>query len=245
MEEIQRRVHAAVSKNAEREATLKKMFKDAGCVNENLEEEHVSHERLPNVVCRLPGSNDATVIIGAHFDHVEQGMGVIDNWSGACLLPSLYDGLKRPDAPHKHTFIFVGFTDEESGLVGSSFYVSHLTRDESSQVRAMINLDSLGLGPTEVWVTHSNPGLLRALIELAQEMHLSVGFVNADRIASEDSVPFAKRKIPTLMIHSITPDTLPILHSPQDTFSALRMNDYYDTYRLLSAYLSFIDGALN
>jgi Zn-dependent M28 family amino/carboxypeptidase len=69
----------------------------------------------------LPGSSDQVIIVGAHFDRVPEGDGVVDNWSGASLLPSLYEAVKNE--PRKHTYIFIGFTDEEQGEVGSRFYV--------------------------------------------------------------------------------------------------------------------------
>ena len=62
--------------------------------------------------------HDAIVALGAvirgetpHFDHVSAGDGVVDNWSGASFLPSLYPAVKNE--PPKHTYIFIGFTDEE------------------------------------------------------------------------------------------------------------------------------------
>jgi len=37
---------------------------------------------------------------------------------------------------------------------------------------------------------------------------------------------------------------LSILHSPHDKFSAIHLDDYYSTYRLLSAYLVNLDRYL-
>ena len=101
----------------------------------------------------LPGSTPQVIVVGAHFDHVSEGDGVVDNWSGASLLPSLFQSLMG--SARKHTFIFVAFTGEEEGLLGSAFYVKQLSKDQLSNIEAMINLDSLGLGPTEVWVSQS------------------------------------------------------------------------------------------
>src|SRR5260370_15932272 len=70
----------------------------------------------PKCICVLPGSS-GKVIVGAHFDHVSEGDGVVDNWSGASLLPSLYQTVKNE--PRKHTHIFIGFTDAELREVGS------------------------------------------------------------------------------------------------------------------------------
>jgi len=44
---------------------------------------------------------------------IEAGDGVVDNWTGASLLSSLYQGLA--DVPRRHTFRFVSFSHGEYG----------------------------------------------------------------------------------------------------------------------------------
>src|SRR5579863_7225869 len=118
-----------------REAALIKMFADAGCPAANLSEQSVPKLKDSNVICALPGDSAEEIIVGAHFDHVPGSSGVVDNWSGASLLPSLFQSLLASN--RKHTFQFIGFTGEESGLVGSTFFVSHLSKSEVSQIRLM------------------------------------------------------------------------------------------------------------
>jgi hypothetical protein len=100
--------------NRERGATLERMFVEAGC-GEHLSEQSVPWSKVPNRICVLPGQTGQVIIVGAHFDRVPEGHGVADNWSGASLLPSLYQSIKNE--PRRHTYIFIGFTDEETGLV--------------------------------------------------------------------------------------------------------------------------------
>ena len=233
---IDERLHQAAAKNPEREAALKNLFSQAGC--KDLSEEHVPR-RLPNVVCVLPGETRRTIIVGAHFDKVEAGQGVVDNWSGASLLPSLYQSLAS--APRRHTFIFVGFTSEEVGLIGSKYYAQHMTSEERAQTDAMVNMDSLGLTPTKIWVSHSDPVLVSDLVAVARQFNLPVEGVNVEEVGSTDSESFAQKKIPHITIHSVTQDTLPILHSARDDFKAINAKDYYDSYRLIAAYLAYLD----
>src|SRR5882757_1976036 len=160
-EVIEARVGKYAKQNQEREATLKQLFSDAGCGGDNLSDQRVKESKLPNVVCKLRGSSDRVIIVGAHYDHVAEGDGVVDNWSGASLLPSLYEAIK--DVPREHTFLFIGFTDEEKGEIGSRFYAQHMTKEQVSTTDAMVNLDTLGLAPTEVWKSHSDKLLVRAL----------------------------------------------------------------------------------
>jgi Iap family predicted aminopeptidase len=60
-------------------------------------------------------------------------------------------------------------------------------------------------------------------------------------VGSTDSESFRLRKIPSLTVHSLTQKTWSILHTPDDKVSALNLDDYYQTYRLLVGYLVYLD----
>ncbi len=240
---IKTRMERFAGKNKQRKETLKQMFKEAGCDDQQLIEQSVKGSKLPNVICMLPGSSENTIIVGAHFDHADAGDGVIDNWSGASLLPSLYEAVKSE--PRKHTYVFIGFTDEERGLVGSRYYATQMTKDQVAMTDAMINMDTLGLGPTEVWADHSDKNLTGALAYISKLLKLPLTGMNVGQNSS-DSESFADRKIPRITIHSLTQEAWDarILHSSKDRLSAVRFDDYYQTYKLLAAYISFLDQAL-
>ncbi|MBZ5707431.1 MAG: Zn-dependent exopeptidase M28 [Acidobacteriia bacterium] len=241
-EVIEARLEGFSRKNDEREAILKQMFVQSGCKDDKLSEQTVKKKLPPNLICVLPGDTNAIILVGAHSDHVEVGDGVVDNWSGASLLPSLYYSLSK--VPRKHTFVFVNFTAEEKGLVGSDFYAGKLSPEQRSKIEAMINMDTLGLGPTEVWATHADTTLLNALAGVANAMKLPVSVMNVDQVGSSDSESFAKYKIPRITIHSVTQQTWPILHSSKDKLNEIKKDDYYASYRLMIGYLAFLDTDL-
>lgn len=240
-EVVEQRLESFSRDDTQREVILKSMFAQVGC-GDHLTEEAVKHVKQPDLICVLPGQTDETVIVGAHFDHVNAGAGVVDNWSGASLLPSLYQGLSSH--PTRHTFVFVAFTGEEKGELGSLAYVKRMTDDEVQRTEAMVNMDTLGLGQTEVWLSHADPYLAATLNAVAKALNLPLGVVNVDGVGSSDSEQFARRKIPRITIHSLTQQTLPILHSSRDNMKAIRVDDYYDSYRLIQGYLVYLDGAL-
>ena len=125
---VEARLKRYSGNDTQREETLKKMFAEAGCDELHLSEQAVKGSKLPNVVCTLPGNSRKTIIVGAHYDHVSAGNGVVDNWSGASLLPSLYQAVKS-DA-RIHTYVFVGFADEEKGEIGSHSYARQMSKEE-------------------------------------------------------------------------------------------------------------------
>ena len=85
------------------------------------------------MICVLPGNTDRIILVGAHTDKVNVGDGVVDNWSGASLLPSLLYSVSGE--ARQHTFVFVGFTAEETGMLGSAFYAEKLSKEQTVEDR--------------------------------------------------------------------------------------------------------------
>ena len=239
---IEKHLKSFSTRNALREGLIRKWLAEAGCKDANLSEQEFDRKLPPNVICLLPGETREIIVVGAHTDHVEVGDGVVDNWTGAVLLPALLYSLSAQ--PRRHTFVFVGFAAEEKGLVGSQYYVEHMTREQRGQIEGMVNFDSLGLGPTEVWASHADKVLLDSLDAVAMACRLPVSVMDVGEESSADSEAFAAQKIRRITLHSVTQRTLSILHSEDDRMAAIRMKDYYDSYRLIAAYLAYLDDGL-
>ena len=242
-DEINRRLANVKNTNTKREQELRALFEEVGCSGDHLAEQAVKHSRDPNVICALPGQTDSRIVVGGHFDFVDRGQGVVDNWSGCSLLPSLYQSLKN--FPRRHTFVFVGFTDEEKGLVGSEFYVHQMSKQEVAGISAMVNMDSLGTTPTKLDLTRGDKRPADAFAAVAGSVQLPFSVMNVGRAGRSDSDSFQDRRVPAITIHSMTNDTWPILHSPRDQMSEIHQGDYYDTYRLIAAYLAYLDATLD
>ena len=238
-EVIKERLATVLRDNKDREAQLHKMFEEVGC-GDHLSLQPVAKSKLHNVICVLPGKNPQQIVVGGHFDHVEMGMGVADNWTGASLLASLYESLKSQ--PRQHTVVFVAFADEEKGLVGSKAYVEQLKPDEREQIDAMVNMDSLGLAKTKVWVTAANPVLVKLAAAVASAKGFEIKGSNVDNVGSTDSESFRAKGVPSITFHSIVSENLRVLHSMRDNMDAIRQPDLYESYRFLAAYLAVLDA---
>jgi len=234
---IMQRLASAPDKNSDREQALAELFRAVGC---DPIFQLIKHTKSSNVICVLPGKSDKTVIVGGHFDHVMRGNGIIDDWSGASLLPTLYESLKAND--REFTYKFIGFAEEEHGLVGSQFYVHEMSKESREQTEAMVNLECLGLTPTKVWASHSDKPLLEILARVAGGMKLEVKGFNVEPAGNADSESFAAAKIPRITIHSVTNETWHVLHSTDDNLKALNQDTYYDSYRMIAGFLSALDS---
>ena len=239
---LDERLHRVTDKPSMREETLRDLFESAGCKEGALDEQRVKGSRTPNVVCTLKGAEEARVVVGAHYDKAGLGHGVIDDWSGASLLPSLFQGLRG--RPRRLTFVFIGFTDEERGLVGSRDYVNHLSKEDIARTRAMVNIECLGLSDTKIWLTRADKGLANAAAGVAHSLNLPLAVVNVDRVGNSDSEPFVYAHVPVIDFHSVTQETFSILHSSQDAFPALKRPEYERSYNFRTAYLAYLDTTL-
>ncbi len=113
-----------------------------------------------NIVGILPGSDpklkDEAIILGAHYDHLGRGgegslapregeihHGADDNASGTAALIELARRLTTQRPKPRRTIVFIAFSGEEEGLIGSSYYVNHPVVPLNKTI-AMINMDMIG-----------------------------------------------------------------------------------------------------
>lgn len=240
---IQSRLELVTRKIIDRRARLESLFREVGCDAEYLTEQSIPHLKDPNVVCVLPGISSTMIVVGGHYDLADRGMGAVDDWSGAVMLPSVYQSLKSK--ARRDTFVFVAFAGEEGGLLGSHAYIKQLSAEERRLIHAMVNLECLGASPPKVWASRADKRLLALYSHLAPSVGIKAEASNVERIGDDDRHPFLDAKIPVITIHSITQDTFPILHTPADNLKAIHATDYYDAYRLTANYLALLDQAIN
>lgn len=109
-----------------------------------------------NVVAFLDNNAATTVVIGAHYDHLGYGEfgslhagepaihnGADDNASGIAALLYLAEQLKGNSAAANNNYLFIAFSGEELGLVGSKKWVATPTIDLGT-INYMLNMDMVG-----------------------------------------------------------------------------------------------------
>jgi len=137
--------------------------------------------RTLNVIAYLQGSDpvlrDEYLVIGAHFDHVGIRTpvagdsiynGADDNGSGTSAVLELAEAFAALTTPPARSILFVLFSGEERGLLGSRYYASS-QEAPIGQVKAMINLDMIGRNWTDT---------VAAVYQLDSDI-----FERADRVA--------------------------------------------------------------
>jgi hypothetical protein len=170
---------------------------------------------VENVAALLPGTGPTAnefVIIGAHYDHLGHGgagslapwshgihHGADDNASGTTLMMELADRFAHL-GPQARSIVFIAFTGEEEGLIGSQYFVGH-PPIPLDQVVAMLNLDMVGRlsGDRLLIGGKGTADNFPELIQKADEgLPLKLGEFGKGGIGPSDHTSFALHKIPVL-----------------------------------------------
>ena len=96
-----------------------------------------------NVLAETPdGDPNNVVMVGAHLDSVNQGPGIQDNGSGSAAILEVALQMQKVKPRNKVRFAWWGA--EESGLIGSDFYVFGLSDEERENIALYLNFDMIG-----------------------------------------------------------------------------------------------------
>jgi glutathione peroxidase-family protein len=108
-----------------------------------------------NVIGFIDNKAENTIVIGAHYDHLGYGgegslfrekqkaihNGADDNASGVALMLNLASKLKNTNT--SNNYLFIAFSGEEMGLLGSNYFTKNTTID-ANKINYMINMDMVG-----------------------------------------------------------------------------------------------------
>ncbi len=170
-----------------------------------------------NVVAVIEGEGplaNETVVIGAHYDHLGRGgpgtlapwtvaihNGADDNASGTSALLEVARAFASRDEKPRRRIVFIGFTGEESGLLGSAQYVKH-PRFPLEDTVAMVNLDMVGR-LKDNGLTVQGTGTAKEFDSLVDRLNEKHGF-DIDKVKTgygpSDHASFYGRDVPVLFL---------------------------------------------
>lgn len=196
--------------------------------------------RAKNVVAELPGRGDLaneTVVIGAHYDHVGMGgaglslapgtvaihNGADDNGSGTCTLLETAHRLAQDQSANRRRIVFIAFTAEERGLLGSKHYARE-PRFALEDTVGMINLDMVGRLNDDEQLTVFGTGTapeFDSLVDTWNEKHKLPIRKDPSGYGPSDHTSFYEKNVPVLFfftgLHSD-------YHRPTDDFDKINLD---------------------
>jgi Zn-dependent M28 family amino/carboxypeptidase len=187
-----------------------------------------------NVVGFIEGSDEKLknefIVIGAHYDHLGWGgkgtgskkkdtiaihNGADDNASGVSALLTILKEVSKLNKRPLRSIIFIGFSGEEGGLLGSKYFVNHLPVANDA-IKLMINMDMVGRLNKEKQLSMGGAGTFPDGVALMKKLGESSGLnpiVIAGDVGGSDHVSFYKKNISVLGLHT---GGHPQYHTPED-----------------------------
>jgi aminopeptidase YwaD len=207
-------------------------------VNVDLDE---IHQTGKNLVAYLEGSDTALrsqiLIIGAHYDHLGYGgegsgslkpdtvaihHGADDNASGTAGLLELAQWFASKKTELKRSILFISFSGEELGLLGSAYYVKNPVFPLDHSI-AMLNMDEIGRLRDRkliVFGMGTSPGF-EALVSRLNSDSVFVLKLNKDGFGPSDHASFYAKQIPVM--HFFT-DIHSDYHKPSDEYTRINVD---------------------
>jgi len=189
--------------------------------------------KMKNVVAIIRGTDaslkDAPVVLSAHYDHLGLGWpdvrkgnegkihyGADDNASGVSIMLELARTMAKTVKPMR-TIIFVAFTGEEAGLIGSRYFVNQLKNYYSGDVVANVNLDTDGqLFDNKLMVLNGNSAKEWKFVFMGTDYTTGVkSEVITQDLDASDQVAFIEKGIPAVQLFTGPNEDY---HRPSDTF---------------------------
>ncbi|MEW6996450.1 M28 family metallopeptidase [Colwelliaceae bacterium BS250] len=204
-----------------------------------------SKQQLNNVIGVIPGTEkpDEFVTFSAHHDHLgTHVLSIEDDATHNLVKPdNIYNGanddasgvtavlnLARYYSKHKpkRSIMFVTFTAEESGLLGSSYFINDIN---SESIIAMLNIEMIGkaseFGPGKFWMTGYERSNLASILN--QQLQLNKQQIYADPYPKyrlfyrSDNASLAKVGVPAHSISSTQMSNDHDYHQVSDNLASL------------------------
>ncbi len=205
--------------------------------------------RAINVIGFLDNSAKNTIVIGAHYDHLGYGgegslyrgekaihNGADDNASGVAVLLNLAKKLNGKNTANN--YLFIAFTGEEMGLLGSNYFVKNPTV-KLETINYMINMDMVGRLKKDSTLAVYGVGTSPIFKQTLQSHNSNFKLITkSSGVGPSDHTSFYNANIPVLHFFTGQHEDY---HKPSDDFEKLN----YQGMQSLSNYIFELISDLN
>ena len=243
------RLQANPATEAERLRILKAEFLSAGCEPEHLQEQSVPHSATPNLICTFPGTGEGTIVVDAPMSYKGKGEDAQAAWAALVALPLLAESLSH--VRHTETLVFIAFSGDRGGEIGAAWYLRKLDPRGKRSIRAMVQVESLGRSAASYsFAGPKGDRLEERLMAAATILHLPKlpARESDSRVHAAGMTAFTNLYLPAITFDSppytespLQRSGLPPVRTPK---TALDINEYDQSYRLLCVFLLYLDRGL-
>jgi aminopeptidase YwaD len=179
------------------------------------------------------------IVITAHYDHLG-GMGnntyfpgANDNASGVALMLRLAKFYAAN--PQKYSLVFIAFSGEEAGLLGSKYFTEHPLVD-LKKIRFLINTDLAGTGEEGITVVNATQYKkeFALLNQINEEFRYLVKINSRGKAANSDHYWFSEKGVPSFFIYTM--GGIRAYHDIYDRAETLPLTEHDDLFRLITRF---------
>jgi Zn-dependent M28 family amino/carboxypeptidase len=205
--------------------------------------------RCRNVIGDRAGSGPEprdVVLVTAHLDSVNRrgpqapAPGADDNGSGSAGVLALAHALAGRPAVHDARFVLFG--GEEQGLLGSRRHVEELPGEERARIRAVVNMDMVGVRNTPArGVLLEGAAVSADLVDAlarAAAAHTGLAVSRSSDPANSDHVPFIRAGIPAVLTIEGEDGANTAVHTERDELATLDLGLALDVLRMNVAFVA-------
>lgn len=206
-----------------------------------------------NVAAFLDNGAPLTIVIGAHYDHIGLGYdrnsrepnpegkihnGADDNASGTAGVLELARYFAKNKVKEKHNFLFLCFSAEELGLIGSKKFTDYSTIDLST-VNFMVNMDMIGRLKDEKVLFVGGVGTAPDFVPTVNALRSPL-IIRQDSsgIGASDHTSFYLKNIPSLFFFTGQHDDY---HKPSDDADKINYKGEKMVLEYIAALIEILD----
>lgn len=235
--------------------SLKTMVNQGVLMNVSLSvQKNLEKIEEPNVVGYIPGESGKSVVVSAHLDHlgIHEGKvypGADDDGSGSSAILMMAKNmieLKKANFPFQNGILFVWFTGEESGLLGSEVF-SNVPTIKKENIICNLNVDMIGRndqihqGNTDYLYLIGSDRISQRLHEISEQVNNRCCQLKLDYTYNDEKDPnryyyrsdhynFAEKGIPVIFYFKGVHEDY---HQPTDTVEKIELDSYLKACRLV------------
>lgn len=186
----------------------RELIENATAVELDIEAVLLEEFETRNLIGYIPGKKKKKICFSAHYDHLGEIAdtvifpGANDNASGIAMLLNLMRHYS--ENPPKYTLVFMAFSAEEVGILGSKHYVEN-PLFPLNQIRFLINCDISGTGDEGITVV--NGTIHKKQFKKLAKINLKKNYLSKvkvrGRAANSDHFWFSQRQVPAFFIYTL------------------------------------------
>ncbi len=207
----------------------------------NINNKFYKNYESQNVAAYIPGNAqpDSFIVFTAHYDHLGiMGEGNVftganDNASGVAMVLALANHYSKKETKPKYSTVFLFFTGEEAGLLGSKHYIYN-PLFPLENIKALINLDMVGSGSEGIGIVNGkeNKWITQRIQTINNRESYLPNILVRGKSCNSDHCFFHKAGVPAVFIYTQGKEHKEY-HNLKDTYENLPLTKFSELLNLL------------